>query len=550
MNKLKILALGTLFISQLYGAVTDTKTTFSDQSDAPSDKYGNSVYERDVTIKTDNFKVDNFWSKFSNAINGESQYTNISKTGTMRILIEATSACVLDATLPKEGCSGQKPFLLNDDVLTNPIAGTTDEFEVAFGLAADFINTEKQSFYPLDVLRAPKHYQDTGTSDSVGGTNRSFFGFFTSIFDFMFGKVVGMDFFGSPAIADVEYTNRTAAAQDRRERYLANIIAGIEKEHRIFKEFDGEPATQIEIGTKLNAPTSLLHYAEAKKTTESEQCKLMFLNLSNEGFMCRVMSGFGMDVWMPFFNKSKSTKIEINTIMADTENALLAMTGTIDNVPYMQDVGGTDNQKLTFLQNILKPIKTMANFMKNMLFGSSKKSTVATPVEKVYEFDKPMTMSMAITNDGTQVDDFASFELLKIRSVYADMINSCKVKKSFALFSPPWTKTFYEDGTQSVKSPISNEMWNDNQWISWCQSAAGNKGVFDALFNWSTGGIFNPMNLMSAIFNIFSSIFSSSYSIEDFESSLKRGLILNIKKVELDPLSDLNQQTIEIIKIH
>lgn len=549
MNKLKLIALGTLLITQLQGATTNTMTTFAEQSEASSDKYGNSVYERDVTIKTDNFKVDNFWSKFSNANNGASEYTNISKTGTMRIVTESTSACVLDATLPKEGCSGQKPFLLNDEVLANPIVGTTDEFEVAFGLAADFKNTEKQSFYPLDILRTPKYYQDPAPSDSSSSTNRGFFGFFTSIFDFMFDKVVGMDFFGTQAIADVEYTNRSAAAQDRRERYLANIIAGIEKEQRIVKEFDGEPATQIEAGTKLNEPASLLHYAEAKKTTDAEQCKFMFLNLSNEGFMCRVMSGFGMDAWMPFFNQSKSTKIEVNTIMADTENALLAMTGTIDNVPYMQDVGGTDNQKLTFLQNILKPMITMVDFMKNMLFGSSKKSTVATPVERIYEFDKPMTISMAITNDGTQVDDFASFELLKIRSVYGDMINSCKVKKSLAFFSPPWTKTFYEDGTQSVKSPISSEMWNDNQWISWCQSAAGNKGVFDALFNWSTGGVFNPMNWMKTFFNIFSSFFSSSYSIEDFTSSLKRGLILDIKKVELDPLSDLNQQTIEIIKI-
>lgn len=546
MIKKRVLPLMILTVAHV--VATETTTTFGNQSTVGSDEYGNSVYQRDVTIKTTDFKVDNFWSKFSNPNNKQSNHTNISKTGMLHIKVEATSACVLDGTLPQEGCSGQKPFLINDEVLNNSIGN--DEFEVAFTLADGFNAADTQGFYPLDILRDEQYYKEPLVQEN--GSNRSFFSFFTEIFDFMFSKTVGFgnDFFGNPDIADVRYDPRSDDAVDRRERYIANIIAGVEKKYRMTRPFEKIEATQIETATKLNNPVSLLHYDEAKQTTEQEQCKFMFLNLSSDGLMCRVMTGFGMDAWMPFFSNSHTTKIEVNTIMGDTENALLAMTSEIEKVPYMQDVGGSDDDKLGFLQNMLKPMTTMIDFMKTMLFGTSKQSSVAEPVEKVYEFSEAdaMTLSIAVTNDGTQIDDFANFKLLKIRSVYGDMINSCKVKKSFAMFSPGWTKTFVEGGGQSVKSP-DGEWWNDDQWIAWCQEATAKKGIFDALFDWSSGGIFNPINWMSSFFNMFLSFFSSTYSIEDFTSTIKRGLILNIKKVDLDPLSQRNGQIIEIEKI-
>lgn len=546
MIKKRVLFVAILTIAHVMA--TETTTTFGVQSAPQSDEYGNSVYQRDVTIQTTDFKVDNFWSKFSNPNNKQSNHTNIAKTGTLNIKVEATSACTLDGTLPQEGCSGQKPFLINNEVLGNSIVG--DEFEVAFTLADGFNAADKQGFYPLDILRDEQYYKEPLVQEN--GSKRSFFSFFTGIFDFMFSKTMGFgsDFFGNADIADVQYNPRSDDAVDRRQRYIANIIAGVEKKHRITKPFESVSATQIDASTKLNNPASLLHYDEAKQTTEQEQCKFMFLNLSNDGLMCRVMTGFGMDAWMPFFSNSHTTKVEVNTIMGDTENALLAMTAEIEKVPYMEDVGGSDNDKLSFLQNMLKPMTTMINFMKTMLFGTSKQSSVAEPVERVYEFSEAdaMTLSMAVTNDGTQIDDFANFKLLKIRSVYGDMINSCKVKKSTAFLSPGWTKTFVEGGTQSVKSP-SGVWWNDDQWITWCQEATAKKGIFDALFDWSSGGIFNPINWMSSFFNVFLSFFSSTYSIEDFKSTIKRGLILNIKKVELDPLSQRNGQIIEIVKI-
>lgn len=527
---------------------TETTTTFGSESVVGSDEYGNSVYQRDVTIQTTNFKVDNFWSKFFDSQSKQSNHATISKTGTLRIIVEATSACTLDDTLPKEGCSGQKPFLINNDVLSNPI--DSDEYEILFSLSENFDASDNQSFYPLDILRDEQYYKDPYPDDTSSELNRGFLGFVTSALDTLFSKVIGMDLFGDPEIADVKYTPRSDVAVDRRQRYITNIVAGIEKKYRMTKEYEDSIATPIDAPEKINEPASLLHYAEAEKTTESEQCKLLFMNLSDEGLLCRVMSGFGMDAWMPFFNQSKTTKIEVNTIMADTENALLAMTSQIEEVPYLQDIGGSDDEKLSFLQNILKPVATLTSYLKNILFGSSKQDIVATPVERTYEYDEDdaMTMNIAITNDGTRVDDFANFKLLKIRSIYGDMINSCKVKKSWALFSPGWTKTFVEGGTQSVMSP-DGELWSDDEWISWCQEATASKGIFDALFDWLSGGVFNPINWISSFFNIFLSFFSSTYNIEDFTNTIKRKLILNVKKVDLNPISNKNSQKIETIKI-
>ena len=494
---------------------TDTTTTFGAESAMGSDKYGNSVYQRDVTIQTIDFKVDNFWSKFFDADNKQSNHTNISKTGTLKIVVEATSACTLDDTLPKEGCSGQKPFLINNDVLNNPI--NNDEYEVVFSLAENFDASDNQSFYPLDILRDEQYYKDPYPGDTSSGLNRGFLGFVTSILDALFSKIIGMELFGDPEIADVQYTPRSDTAVDRRQRYISNIIAGVEKKYRMTKEHEGATATSINAPEKINEPISLLHYAEAEKSTEDEQCKFLFMNLSDEGLLCRVMSGFGMDAWMPFFNQSKTTKIEANTIMADTENALLAMTSRIEEVPYLQDIGGSDDNKLSFLQNVLKPVATLTSYLKNVLFGSSKQNIVATPVERTYEYDEDdaMTMNIAITNDGIQVDNFANFKLLKIRSVYGDMANSCNVKKTvLLLFST--TYEFHEGGNQSVMSPYGG-LWNDDQWITWCQESTGQKGIFDVLFGWSSGESFGLLDLVSDIL----SILIYNFEITNFESSIK-----------------------------
>lgn len=514
------------------------------------DKYGNSFYEREASITTKNFKVENFWSRFSDGAENQSVYTNISRKGRFKVTAEATSACTLDPLLEAKGCSGQKPFLMNNEALLSPTNGT-DRFEVAFVESPKYSSNDSKSFYPLDVLRDAQYYKAPNLSNP-SASKSGFFGFFTGAFDFIFSKTIGFgaDFFGKADIADVAFTPRSESAEDRRQRYIANIIAGVEQDKRMTKQSDDSSATQINAPT-LNSPVSLLHYDEAQKTSQSQQCKFMFMNLSSDGLMCRMMGGFGMDAWMPFFNQTSTTEIQASYILGDTENSLLAMTGKIQNVPYMSDVGGNDNSKLSFLKEMMKPMLTMMNMMKTMMFGASKASKVADPVERVYTFDedKAMTLTFAITNNGMQVDDFENFKLLKIRSVYGDMLNSCRVQKKPGMMSwSSWEETFYLGGNRSRTGPKGN--MNSDEWVDWCQEATGRKGMFDYLSNWSSGGFFNPMNWMKGMFSAFLTMMTGSYEIKEITNKVARGLILDLKKVNLDATSPLNTRTIEVVEMY
>jgi len=491
-----------ILFTTLVSAATQTITTteLGSPTTAQTDQYGDSYIEQEVKISTKNFKVDNFWNSFFDAKNaGESHYNSISRTGLFRIITSSTSACALDRTLPEEGCSGQKPFLLNDEVFLHPMTGTTNRYSVAFNVAANYNSADPYAFYPLDINRDGQYYKAQSSSASNSGAGRGFFGFFTSAFDYLFSKTIGFgnDFFGNPDIANTTGETLDPAAQDRRQRYIANIMAGVDQKHRMSMPINGANATPVNAGIRLNDPVSLLHYDKSIQMNTTNKCQFMFTSLSSDGIMCRVMSGFGMDAWMPFFNKGKINKIKANTITIDTEDSLLAMAGKITNVPYMKDVGGDDNSKLTFLQKILKPMANMFNYMKIMLFGTSKASIAPKPVERDYNFtnDTAMTLAFAITNDGTQVDKIQNFRLHKIRSIYGDMLDSCRVKKTAGMFSwSHWDETFYIGGNISKKGP-DGDVWNSDQWVDWCQKATGQKGMFDYLLDWKSGAFFNPFNL-------------------------------------------------------
>jgi hypothetical protein len=104
------LTLGTLLLTPLQ-AQTVTTTEFEPiPQNKSKDKYGNTFYEREASITTKNFRVENFWSRFSDKAEDESTYTNITRKGRFKVTIEATSACALDPLLDSQGCSGQKPF--------------------------------------------------------------------------------------------------------------------------------------------------------------------------------------------------------------------------------------------------------------------------------------------------------------------------------------------------------------------------------------------------------------------------------------------------------
>jgi hypothetical protein len=557
MNKLWISALILVSIAHAQDMNTTTTTTFGDRIGAGLDGHGNQLYTQDVTIKTEDYEVNNFWTLFFNPNNKKKHFTQLSTTATAQLSVEASSACSIagKGQLPAQGCSGQKPFLVNDEAVNGLVDGAS--ISLIFQPVKDdttgallYTNGNVNVLYPMDIGRVGEYYQSAATVQA--GSKKTFFSFFTGIFDFFFDQMAGVSFFGTPKIADVKYGTRAPEAEDRRQRYIANIIGGVDQSHLLSMPYKSDPATQINAQTRLNNPASLLHYAEAKKTTDADQCKFMFLNLSSDGLMCRMMTGFGMNAWMPFFTSAKVTEVDVNTITIDTENALLAAAGQVSGVSYQKVTGTTDTQKLTFLQQLIKPMTTMMTMMKTMMFGSTKSVIAPDPVEIKYDFStKPMNLTLAVTNDGTQVDRFETFKLTGLRSTYGDMVNECSVKKSPGMFSwSSWTDTFYASkGTISTAPHTNGSIDTHGEWVNWCQQANNNKGMFDYLMNWSTGGIFNPFNWMQGMWSAFTTFLFGDYSIIDFKNVLKRGLILDLKKETLDPVNTLNTTTIKLINV-
>jgi len=449
----------------------------------------------------------------------------------------AASANSADFTL--QGCSDQQAFLINTEVLSNPLPGTTDEYELVFTLAKDYVSADNNTFYPLDANRDAAFYKNPDQDgDATVEGDRGFFGIFTSIFDKHFSQTIGFghEFFGNPDVADVKYESRSPEAEDRRQRYLANTVAGLDKNHQILGVPYGDYGTSIDAGIRLNDPVSLLHYAESKKTTSADQCKFIFMNLSSEGLMCRMMGGFGMDAWMPFFNQSNITKMETENITVDTENSLLAMASQITGKSYLVTNTNSDEEKISFLQNILKPMTAMIDVMKRWMFGNGREDITSDPkiIEYTFSEDEAVQLGFSVTNSGSNVNAQADLLMIGLKSVYADELNSCTVKKGFfknigtfyddveisRTYRPKWwsRKTVTVDW---IKGP-NGEMTNSD-WIDWCQEQTHKKGMFDYLMDRNSFGFMNPMNWMRGFFSIF------DYDITNFTSTVKRGLILHLK---------------------
>jgi hypothetical protein len=431
----------------LYSATTTT--TFGQRTAGEVDQHGNQLYAQSVTMQTQNYEIDTFWSRFFDPQNQKKSYTQLSTSATAQLMVEASSACTLagKGQLPSQGCSGQKPFLVNDETLAGVNNGDTISviFQPAYDDASAIktYNMAKSNvIYPMDILRTGSNYQSSATVQS--GSKQTFFGFFSGIFNLFFNKSTGNDYLKTPQIADTKYGIRSTDAEDRRQRYIANIISGADQDHLLSKPYKGAAGTAIKTNI-LNNPVSLLHYDEAKKATEASQCKFMFLSLTSDGFMCRAMTGFGMDAWMPFFTNAKISEVDVSMITIDTENALLAAAGKASGKSYQQITASTDTQKLSFLQQMLKPMTTMTMMMKTMMFGSSKSTIVSNPVEITYDLSsQPISLMLAVTNDGSHIDNFQHFKLTKIRSSYGDMMNQCSVRYSGVMFGiGAWSDTFY-----------------------------------------------------------------------------------------------------------
>lgn len=458
------------------------------------DKHGNVVSHQIVEIKTENFKVNNFWNKFSFYGDGQSDvnFDTIAKSGIVRTSIEATSICNLYPELDSKGCSGQKPFLINDEALSGVSVGET----ISLTFSKDYNSTDTTSssdlryniennvsFYPLDIGRGPEYYKPKDGEDASTCTSFSFFCMMSSMFDAFFGTFFDSFFnFGVQSSSDVNDTN----IEDIRQKYIANITAGIDQDHLMERNVTAFNQTK-----NTHDPVSLIDYIQT--TASSGSCSLFIFTFSEDNSFCNLMSGMP---FMSFFASSTSSQTyTVDTIQADTENAIISFAGQYaelnvttyesGSAAQMQaDIDASTTPSLPF------PIAMMKNMM-CMFMPFISCDTAADPTteeisrvkDSYYAFNEEnaTTLTMAVTNDGNKIDGFQTFKLLGIHSIVGDgnisSGGSCtvtKTHKKLICFSNctvvDWTNTFTSENPNNptVQDELDTNSYSD--WLNWCST--------------------------------------------------------------------------------
>jgi len=516
---LLILALGFT----LNAAETSTTTTFQFMGKG-EDKHGNAYQEKKVTISTQNYKVENFWNKFSFSGSGQDrmEFNTVSTAGVVRMTTEATSICTLYPELDSDGCSGQKPFLINNTgAIKNLALGNT----ITLRFQKDFNNTLLQYnagndtvFYPLDIERSDKYYKPQLDN------HKSFFGLFGQLFSSFFSN----SFFGSFFNYNVvDESNSDANATDYRQRYIANIMAGVDQDHLM-------TTAQTELSFTPNSATnadrvSMIDYSET--TANPGNCRLFLFKFDSGNGFCNFMGGLP---FLSIFSSSRPDAIyTTDTIQEDTQNSLVSLAGKtakITMTSYQNDV--------LYQQSATSPIASLFTAIKCLFFGCSS-SIVEPATDVVYNFTDAnamtLTMALAESNNTGIIAGFKTFKLMAIHNV-ASRERQCKVKYSGGfiggssweyVFTPSdganvsATKTSgWGGGTVSVdNSNITVEGNNYINFLEWCDAVASNS-VIDA-----------------ASFPFLSIFFGGGYTVVEsaYINSSKKALLLDLKLIDLKP---------------
>lgn len=560
MNQIKTLALSTLLMTQLYGAATVTHTTLDNaESLIGKDVHGATLYERQVTIETNNFKVDNFWNKFSNNGTGDAQtsYNTISKSGTVQISVEATSICSIYKELDADGCSGQKPFLINDEAVNGIYIGDTITllFQKDYnGTNITYNDINASVFYPLDVERDEKFYKEEGT--------KSFKTFFQKLFDGFFLTSFFSSFFSHEVV-----DKNNNPSEDIRQRYIANIVSGIDQNHLLEKAIT--PLTT----NALNTPVSLIDYTE--NVSSAGSCSLFFFKFPESSPFCNLMGS------MPFismFSSAKpATNYTIDTIQADTENALVSYAGTYADLNVNTYQAGTVYQKQSTSTGL---ISGMINMMKCFFFGCPKVNDVQEAMDSHYAFtdENAINLTFAVTNNGSSIDDFETFRLMGIHSLSGNE-QMCQVKETntgdtwsshtfkgsesdtiqvvvpestvctqwLFFFCTKWetipaTTTTVANTysakymSETVQSNLAIDTNNDDlmapsEWLTWCDYMVEK-------YKNSVTTVCTGFFIFQTCTEVPASVKENGYEVLSYTNSSKRGLLLDLKLVEPKPTDE------------
>lgn len=554
-------------VTLLMAQKTDTTVTFGKMNYIGNDTTGESLYERDVKIDTKNYKVDTFWSRFSWDGKGEEQkrFASVATSGKVRIRVSSDFTCQ-KAGLDAQGCSGQKPFLINQGVLSNPDMQLdsegkslpSGEYRIPFDSAGNYNAANDDAFYALDVFRDGKYYSEGSRSDANDAKPKSFLGYIIALFRDYFSKDVNT------------YTTGTASPEQR-NRYIANITFGHQQAYMLEKS--SAIATTETNTANSGKKVSLLDY-NSQIIEQTTGCNGLFFSYDPDSLTCKSIDFFGLSNFMPFVNNQPQIKVKSDSVVEDTETTLLALQGKLDNYPYLEKRTKVDaaSKKRTVLSELFKPVTFMADSMFRFFFGSASKNITEMVIAKFDDFKHPMPLTFIVT-DGTKVTDFAHFKLLGIESVYGTEVESCKVKdvkgifgwrSSYETFTKgvptntqfdieggfKWVfhnpseynelnitkKTIYRGMFVTVKHKIVNVSTDD--WLDWCKRNQGRqkKGLFGRIFetfkkvgNFLLGHSQNGATYDTQLDKLLK---SENYEVVDYKEKIHKGLILHLKHLE------------------
>jgi hypothetical protein len=318
--------------SLLYAkTMTDIDLTKAPYTEGMTDNaYGEKIMYQDVVITTKDFKINNFWGKFSDTAQNQSTFTDIATAANVKLTIKNAFTCK-DGGLLEEGCSGQKPFLLNNCILTNPDVQLDrlgaplpeGEYRIPFDTATNYDASHDDAFYALDVYRDTQYYEEPAAGDTTNSTKpKNFFGYVVAFFQDYFSK-------------DTAVYGSTIGSPQERDRYMANIIFGLQKKYRIAKE-DVVTTTQINQANAEKKVTLLDYNALIIETTTG--CNGLFFSYDPDSLTCKTINFFGISQWMPFINSTNTNpekKIQSDSVLEDTETTLLTLAGKLDKVNYV-----------------------------------------------------------------------------------------------------------------------------------------------------------------------------------------------------------------------
>ena len=587
MKKIGLIALSLLASTQIYASATSTTTTFQDVSykgvTSKENEYGEKIVYKEATIRTDNFKVDNFWDKFSDPKNGQSSYTKVSKVGTFELTIQSSFACA-KAGLTEEGCSGQKPFLLNQGWLTNTSirkdetgqALPAGEYRIPFNNAEQYKTTTTDAFYAIDVDRNENYYKEPDTPSADG--KKSFFGFIKDMFSNYFSK--------TETIYGDSFTPEAAA---RRDRYIANIVFGHDQENRLKKNETGIDTNLPASGT----PVALIDYEEDMLSEESG-CNAFFIKLDSATLGCRMMTGMGFANWMPFFDDDTTYEVASNkAVMSDTELTLLSLASELDDKNY--NTNFKESEGGGFLSEIFKPMTFMMGSMIDFFFWDSPKVTTEQ-IAVNYDFDNHLKLMFAIT-DGVQITDFVNFKLLGLESVYGTQITECRIQQRSSGGPMGMMKDMMFGADEYVVTPQSTldedleevylgktrKIWGDSpsieehnllntrekairffgiktgefkvyaqlsneDWMSWCVRNKDTRtyGFFGTFFDNIFDLFTKPNTYDDQIDDLLN---DSNFRVKEYKEKVQRGLILHLQENTVELGQDGTSTTYKILNV-